>query len=76
MLINEYSQRNKDSFKHAKEISKPYGEIERVLDWCKTELIEDWRWQLVEMSTPARLGRYVFYFDGERDCVAFSLKWA
>jgi hypothetical protein len=76
MLINEYSQRNKDSFKHAKEISKPYGEIERVLDWCKTELIEDWRWQLVEMSTPARRGRYVFYFDGERDCVAFSLKWA
>jgi hypothetical protein len=76
MLINEYSQRNKDSFKHAKEISKPYGEIERVLDWCKTELIEDWRWQLVDMSTPVREGRYIFYFDGERDCVAFSLKWA
>lgn len=75
MLINEYSQRNKDSFNHAKEISKLYGEIERVLDWCKTELIEDWRWQLVEMSTPTRPGRYVFYFDGERDCVAFSLKW-
>ena len=76
MLIKDYTQRDKDSFNYAREITKPYKEVERVLDWCKSELIEEWRWQMVEMSTPAKVGRYIFYFDSDRDCVAFSLKWA
>ena len=76
MLLNEYTQRGKDSFNFAREITKPYGEIERVLDWCKSAVSDEWRWQMIEMSTPAKMGRYIFYFDNERDCVAFCLKWA
>ena len=68
--------RDKASFNHAKEISKPFGEIEYVLDWCKSELVNEWRWQLVDVSSDIRPGRYIFYFDDERDCLAFVMKWA
>ena len=68
--------RDKASFNHAQEITKPFGEIEYVLDWCKSELIDEWRWQLVEVSSDRRPGRYIFYFDDERDCLAFVMKWS
>jgi hypothetical protein len=64
------------SFPYAKEIAKPWGMIEQVLDWCKMALSQDWRWQLVETSAPDHLGRYIFYFDSERDCLAFTMKWS
>lgn len=67
--------REKTSFNHAHEIVKPFGVIESVLDWCKSELTDDWRWQLVEMSSDIKPGRYIFYFDSERDYLAFVLKW-
>jgi hypothetical protein len=67
--------RPRESFAHAQEINKPYGQVETVLDWCKKELVGDWRWQLVEVSTTNKPGRYIFYFDSEADCFAFTLKW-
>ena len=69
-------QRSRDSFVHAQEIVKPFGEIERVLDWCKSEVGHDWRWQLVDVSSDIRPGRYIFYFDSERDYLAFTMKWS
>ena len=69
-------QRDRDSFKHAQEIAKPFGVLESILDWCKSELIADWRWQLVTTSTDLRPGRYIFFFDSELDCLAFTMKWA
>lgn len=74
--IGPWHQRDRDSFPYAREISKPWGGLESVLAWCKQELEEDWRWQMVEMSTNLRPGRYIFYFDSDRDCCAFTLKWA
>jgi hypothetical protein len=73
--IGAWQDRDRRSFKHAQEIIKPWGGLEPVLDWCKQELVADWRWQMVEMSTDQRPGRYIFYFDDERDCLAFILKW-
>ena len=67
--------RDRASFSYAKEIAKPFGVLEHVLDWCKEELTSDWRWQLLEVSSDHRPGRYIFYFDSERDCLAFTLKW-
>jgi len=64
-----------DSFCYAREINKPFGELDRVLAWCKTELTGEWRWQLVDVSTDQRPGRYIFYFDSERDYFAFTLYW-
>ena len=68
--------RSRDSFNFAREVVKPWGVLEPMLAWCKQELLDDWRWQLVEMSTDQRPGRYIFYFDSERDYLAFVLKWA
>jgi len=67
--------RNKDSFSYAQEISKEFGILEHVLDWCKEELSAEWRWQLSELSSDHKPGRYIFYFDSERDCLAFIMKW-
>jgi hypothetical protein len=68
--------REKESFSHAQEIQKSFGLIEKVLDWCKDELVGEWRWQLIEISSDQRPGRYCFFFDNERDYLAFVLKWA
>jgi hypothetical protein len=68
-------QRTKESFKYTCEISKPFGHLDHVIDWCKSELAHDWRWQLVSVSTDQRPGVYVFYFDNEQDVLAFNLKW-
>lgn len=67
--------RDKDSFNYAQEISKEFGVLERVLDWCKEELVNEWRWQLIDVSSNHKPGRYIFYFDSERDCLAFTMKW-
>ena len=66
--------RDRESFTFAKEIVKPFGEIERVLEWTKQELVGEWRWQLIEISSERRPGRYIFYFESERDYLAFLLK--
>jgi hypothetical protein len=55
--------RDQDSFNYTQEILKEFGVLESVLDWCKEELVEEWRWQLIEVSSDHRPGRYVFYFD-------------
>jgi hypothetical protein len=68
--------RDRDSFDHAQEISKAFGVIETVLNWCKSELRGDWRWQLLQMSSERQPGRYIFYFDDERDYLAFVMKWS
>jgi hypothetical protein len=69
-------QRDQSSFNYAKEIIKPFGQVEHVLDWCKSELTDEWRWQLIDLSSDRKPGRYIFYFDSERDCLAFVMKWA
>ena len=68
--------RSQDSFSYAREITKPFGQIELVLDWCKKELVDEWRWQLIDVSSDIRPGKYIFYFDNERDYLAFVLKWS
>jgi len=72
----EYHVRPKDSFLYAREITKPFGVIDRVIVWCKTELQGEWRWHLVDTSSDQRPGRYIFYFDSERDLCAFVMQWA
>jgi len=74
-LVVLHNSRDKSSFAFAQEIIKPWGGLEPILEWCKKELREDWRWQMIDMSTDQRPGRYIFYFDGEKDCCAFALKW-
>ena len=76
LLKSPINQRDRSSFNHAQEIAKPFGVLESVLGWCKEELTSEWRWQLIEVSSDRRPGRYIFYFDSERDCLAFTMKWS
>lgn len=62
-------------FPFAREIRKPHGVIELVLEWCKSELTAEWRWQLIDVSSMFSQGRYCFFFDSERDLLAFTMKW-
>jgi len=67
--------RNKESFKHTVEIHQPFGGLDSVIVWCKESMLDEWRWQLIQVSTDHAPGRYIFYFDSERDYCAFLLKW-
>lgn len=71
--VDQY--RDGPSFPYVKEVSKPFGQLDNVLTWCKSELEGDWRWQLIRTSTDREPGCYTFYFDSERDFVAFTLQW-
>jgi len=75
MQLESYQIRDKESFAYAKEIAKPFGQLDVIIDWCRTELSGEWRWQLIRTSTDREPGRYIFYFDSDRDCCAFTLKW-
>ena len=68
--------RDKDSFDHACRIQKNYGVLEEILAWSKEALTAEWRWQLVTVSSNDRPGEYIFYFDSERDYLAFVMKWS
>ena len=73
---NVTTLRDPKSFKHAYEINKPFGIIEEILSWCKDELVSEWKWQLVDLSSHKLPGRYIFYFDNDRDYLAFLIKWS
>jgi hypothetical protein len=74
-LLRQIDHRTQESFAYAREIRRPWGELDTVLTWCKSNLMGDWRWQLVEMSNRFSSGRYIFYFDSDRDAMLFDLKW-
>lgn len=75
-MLTTADVRQSQSFQHAKEVTKPFGVIDECIAWCKAELQDEWRWQIVRTSTDRDPGRYIFYFDSDRDACAFALKWA
>ena len=75
MQLEAYQTRSKESFRYTSEITKPFGKLDTIIAWCKTELAGDWRWELIQPSSDIVPGRYVFYFDSDRDHCAFTLKW-
>ena len=77
MRVDTYPRtaREKASFPYVKEISKSFGKLDEIISWCKSELQGEWRWSLIQPSSDIAPGRYVFYFDSERDACAFTLQW-
>jgi len=74
-VLKELVIQSGESFDHAVEINKAYKCLEPVLDWCKSECKPGWKWQLVNTSSDVRDGRYIFFFNDEKDYLAFCLKW-
>ena len=75
-MLTTKEARESQSFAHAREIHKTWGVIDDVISWCRTELTDEWRWQIAQPSSDIAPGRYIFYFDSDRDACAFALKWA
>lgn len=73
-LPNHIDGRGSESFAHAQEISAIWGALEPILEWCRCSLEHEWRWQSVDFGS-SQPGRYIFYFDDERDYLAFVMKW-
>jgi len=46
-----------------------------VLDWCHNELLDTWAWEIIEGPSDRGPCSFIFYFNNERDAVAFTLKW-
>lgn len=73
---NQITYNTPESFQFAAEIHQPFGKIDHVIQWCKHEMTApEWKWQMVEGSTNFHPGRYIFYFNNDRDFCAFKLKW-
>ena len=70
------SLRESTSFAHRIKIRRPGQDLDHIIDWCKTECCNDWRWQLIATSSQFEYGEYQFYFDSEQDFLAFTIKWA
>lgn len=75
MIIDETHILATQGFNYAIRLVKPAGVIEQILDWTKRMIPNEWRWQLVETSDRTHNGEYIFYFDSERDYLAFIMKW-
>lgn len=76
LIKDEYYVLPKQGFNFATRLVKPAGVIEQILDWTKREIPTEWRWQLIETSDRTHNGEYIFYFNDERDYLAFIMKWS
>ena len=75
VLDNLTISRPRDSFLYFCEIQKPFGVLDKIIERCKQDLVGEWRWELVNVSSDIAPGRYVFYFDSQQDYEFFMLKW-
>jgi|TARA_R110000782_G_scaffold13413_3_gene39549 hypothetical protein len=66
---------NSEQYQYSIDVTKPCGDIDTILAWAKEQLVGQWRWQLVQVSSTAQPGRYIFYFDSEADYLAFVMKF-
>lgn len=73
--IAQIDERSAESFNHAQRITRPFGELDAVIQWCKSNLTKDWRWQMISMPNDRDPGEYIFYFDLEEDYFIFTMRW-
>lgn len=71
----QFADRSADTFPRHSVCYLPFGELEQVLTWCRTQCKSDWRWAPIETAA-ADKGQYKFYFDSDSDAVAFLLQWS
>jgi hypothetical protein len=47
----------------------PYGGLKATIEWCERNCTDEWRFDASDGTGPA----YDFYFESERDYVAFTM---
>lgn len=63
---------------HQVKITIDFGKLQSVVDWCERNCEEDWGYNTISnicVEYPYRIhqGEYQFYFESERDFVAFTM---
>lgn len=54
------------------EIRLGFGELKPILHWCENNCIHEWAYLQLEPPGQGQ-GEYEFYFEDERDLVAFKI---
>lgn len=57
---------------HRIAIKIPYGELQSTVDWCNRNCIGEWRY-MEDPDADFLSGGWIFFFENERDYVAFTL---
>jgi len=55
---------------HKINVKIPYGELQHTLEWCERNCNYEWRY--MEDPNGEVYNSWVFFFENERDYVAFS----
>jgi|LakMenE18May11ns_1017448.scaffolds.fasta_scaffold9051103_2 hypothetical protein len=54
-------------------IGLPYGKLQSILEWCKRNCTHEWKFEEDGNTMDTWEPKYTFYFESERDYVAFTL---
>jgi hypothetical protein len=52
------------------QIKVPYGQLQPTVDWCERNCIGEWKY--MEDPNGEMYNSWVFFFENERDYVAFT----
>lgn len=62
------------SCKYYERLTKPFGVLDEIIDWCSRENSGDWHWTLENVNGTE--ASYVFFFASDKDYLSFLLKWS
>lgn len=57
---------------HKISVKIPYGELQSTVEWCDRNCKDDWRY-MEDPNADYLTGGWVFFFESDRDYVAFTL---
>ena len=63
------------TFNYSVNIERPAGDIDGIVQWCKLNFADGWRWHINCFSTPTTPGSYTFFLNNNADYMAFVLKY-
>lgn len=55
---------------HRANVDVPFGELQPIVEWCERNCANDWRFM---EDANNQYGGFEFFFESERDYVAFLL---
>lgn len=55
------------------DIQLAYGELGKVVEWCRNNCVSEWKFHEHHNTEDSWKPEYTFYFENERDFVAFTL---
>lgn len=72
-----WAQQNleKQRLHHKVSVQFPFGELDPVIKWSKSNLHGLWKWEMIQMPGGHAKGKYIFHFEDDKDLEVFCLRW-